>query len=125
MTGDLSAAHKAQDKALDTAYGYRGGKDDAARAAFLFELYQQFVAVLGPPRCAAGVRRPTHEQWRAGKVTLPIDQYGVPLRSLSGRKCRGPLDDAEVAACLCAALAKNPTRWLDADNIWPVSRRVQ
>lgn len=46
MPGDLQDAHKALDKAVDAAYGYRGAKDDAARVAFLFALYQQLVGDL-------------------------------------------------------------------------------
>ncbi|EQD42570.1 DNA methyltransferase [mine drainage metagenome] len=53
MPGDLQDAHKALDKAVDAAYGYRSGKDDmardkndAARVAFLFTLYQQLVGDL-------------------------------------------------------------------------------
>ncbi len=48
MTDDLRAAHRALDKAVDAAYGYRGGKDDAARVAFLFALYQQLAGELTP-----------------------------------------------------------------------------
>ena len=48
MPSDLQDAHKALDKAVDAAYGYRGGKDDAARVAFLFALYQQLVGELTP-----------------------------------------------------------------------------
>ena len=36
----LDKAHVALDKAVDAAYGYKGGKDDASRVAFLFALYQ-------------------------------------------------------------------------------------
>ena len=46
MPGDLQDAHKALDKAVDAVYGYRGTKDDAARVAFLFALYQQLVGDL-------------------------------------------------------------------------------
>ncbi|MHB1799624.1 MAG: class I SAM-dependent DNA methyltransferase [Vulcanimicrobiaceae bacterium] len=48
MPGDLQDAHKALDKAVDAAYSYRGAKDDAARVAFLFALYQQLVGDLIP-----------------------------------------------------------------------------
>ncbi len=40
MPVDLVKAHASLDKAVDAAYGYKGGKDDAARVAFLFALYQ-------------------------------------------------------------------------------------
>ena len=46
MPGDLQDAHKALDKAVDAAYGYRGAKDDASRVAFLFARYQQLVGDL-------------------------------------------------------------------------------
>ncbi|MEI6707053.1 MAG: type IIL restriction-modification enzyme MmeI [Methylococcales bacterium] len=38
--------HNALDKAVDAAYNYKGGKDDAARVAFLFEQYQKLTAPL-------------------------------------------------------------------------------
>ena len=46
MPTDLLKAHNALDKAVDAAYGYKGSKDDAARVAFLFELYQKLTAPL-------------------------------------------------------------------------------
>jgi type I restriction-modification system DNA methylase subunit len=45
MPSDLQDAHRALDKAVDAAYGYRGGKDDAARVAFLFALYAQLTSL--------------------------------------------------------------------------------
>lgn len=36
---DLEKAHADLDKAVDAAYGYKGGKDDASRLQFLFDLY--------------------------------------------------------------------------------------
>lgn len=50
MPPDLLAAHRALDKAVDAAYGYRSGKDDAARVAFLFELYQKLVGLTADKR---------------------------------------------------------------------------
>lgn len=47
MPVDLSKAHQTLDKAVDAAYAYQGGKEDAARVAFLFGLYQQLVAAQG------------------------------------------------------------------------------
>lgn len=41
MPDDLRDAHRALDKAVDAAYGYRGAKDDTARVAFLFARYQE------------------------------------------------------------------------------------
>jgi type I restriction-modification system DNA methylase subunit len=46
MPPNLVKAHNALDKAVDAAYGYKGSKDDAARVAFLFELYQNLTAPL-------------------------------------------------------------------------------
>uniref|UniRef100_E6PW57 site-specific DNA-methyltransferase (adenine-specific) n=1 Tax=mine drainage metagenome TaxID=410659 RepID=E6PW57_9ZZZZ len=46
MPPALRDAHKANDRAVDAAYGYRGGKDDAARVAFLFEVYQRLTSLL-------------------------------------------------------------------------------
>jgi len=43
MPTDLLKAHAQLDKAVDAAYGYKGGKDDAARVAFLFEQYQKLT----------------------------------------------------------------------------------
>jgi hypothetical protein len=45
MPTDLLKAHNALDKAVDAAYGYKGGKDDASRVAFLFEQYQNLLAL--------------------------------------------------------------------------------
>ncbi len=46
MPPELVKAHAAMEKAVDTAYGYKGGKDDAARVAFLFERYQHLTSLL-------------------------------------------------------------------------------
>ena len=40
----LHQAHHALDKAVDAAYGYKGGHDDGSRTAFLFALYQKAAA---------------------------------------------------------------------------------
>jgi hypothetical protein len=45
MPAELQKAHALNDKAVDAAYGYRGGKDDASRAAFLFGLYARLTAL--------------------------------------------------------------------------------
>ncbi|WP_448673539.1 class I SAM-dependent DNA methyltransferase [Pseudoxanthomonas mexicana] len=45
MPDDLRDAHRALDKAVDAAYGYRSGKDDAARVAFLFERYRALAGL--------------------------------------------------------------------------------
>jgi len=46
MPPELVKAHAALDKAVDAAYQYKGGKDDAARVAFLFERYQHLTSLL-------------------------------------------------------------------------------
>jgi len=43
---ELRKAHQAVDKAVDAAYGYKGGKDDAARVAYLFGLYEKYTSLL-------------------------------------------------------------------------------
>ncbi|GAB4396371.1 MAG: N-6 DNA methylase [Rhodoferax sp.] len=48
MPPALVKAHAALDRAVDAAYGCRGGKDDPARVAFLFARYQQLAAPLAP-----------------------------------------------------------------------------
>ena len=50
MPETLLKAHNTLDKAVDAAYGYKGGKDDALRVAFLFEQYQKLIA---PPQVKA------------------------------------------------------------------------
>ncbi|MDD5479699.1 DNA methyltransferase [Rhodoferax sp.] len=46
MPANLTAAHKALDKAVDAAYGTKGLKTDAERVAFLFTLYQHYTSLL-------------------------------------------------------------------------------
>ncbi len=46
MPPELVKAHAALDKAVDAAYQYKGGKEDAARVAFLFERYQALTSLL-------------------------------------------------------------------------------
>ena len=46
MPEELLKAHKKLDAAVDSAYNFKGAKDDAARVAFLFEKYQELVAPL-------------------------------------------------------------------------------
>ena len=46
MPANLSTAHKALDKAVDTAYGKKGLKTDAERVAYLFALYDQYTSLL-------------------------------------------------------------------------------
>jgi hypothetical protein len=55
MPPELVKAHAALDRAVDAAYGYKGGKDDAARVAYLFERYQQLTSLL-PVAKGAGKR---------------------------------------------------------------------
>jgi hypothetical protein len=44
MPANLVKAHNELDKAVDAAYNFTGKKDDAARVAFLFLLYQKLSA---------------------------------------------------------------------------------
>lgn len=46
MPSGLLAAHKALDKAVDKAFGYKGADDDASRVAFLFKLYELATSLL-------------------------------------------------------------------------------
>lgn len=46
MPANLLKTHQALDKAVDAAYGYKGLNTDAARVAFLFELYQKITSFL-------------------------------------------------------------------------------
>ena len=46
MPPGLLKAHKALDKAVDTAYGKRSFKTEAERVAFLFELYREYTSPL-------------------------------------------------------------------------------
>lgn len=46
IPANLLKAHQALDKAVDAAYGYKGANTDAARVAFLFELYQKITSLL-------------------------------------------------------------------------------
>jgi len=57
MPPDLVKAHHTLDKAVDTAYGYKGDATDAARVAFLFGRYQQLTSQL--------LERPVKAQRRA------------------------------------------------------------
>jgi hypothetical protein len=57
MPPELVKAHATLDKAVDAAYQYKGGKDDAARVAFLFERYQQLTSLL-PAMTAKKSRKP-------------------------------------------------------------------
>lgn len=45
MPEALRKAHTQLDKAVDAAYNYKSSKDDAARVAFLFERYQEQLAL--------------------------------------------------------------------------------
>lgn len=46
MPPELHKAHAANDRAVDAAYGYKGDKSDAARVAFLFDLYGKTTSLL-------------------------------------------------------------------------------
>jgi hypothetical protein len=50
MPPGLRRAHAANDRAVDAAYGYKAGKLDAARVAFLFDLYGKLTSLLPADR---------------------------------------------------------------------------
>jgi hypothetical protein len=56
----LVKAHQKLDKAVDMAYGFKGRLDDAARVAFLFDLYQQITsaAALAVPEAPVKTSKP-------------------------------------------------------------------
>ena len=54
MPLELVKAHQANNKAVDKAYGYTGGDDDASRVAYLFKLYSKATSLLP----VAAARRP-------------------------------------------------------------------
>jgi hypothetical protein len=57
MPTDLQDAHRALDKAVDAVYGYRGGKDDANRVAFLFDLYSKLTGLQSASIKRSGKRK--------------------------------------------------------------------
>ena len=46
MPVELIKAHQSNNKAVDEAYGYKGGDDDASRVAFLFKRYEELTSLL-------------------------------------------------------------------------------
>lgn len=46
MPIELVKAHQANNKAVDEAYGYKGGDDEASRVAFLFKRYEELTSLL-------------------------------------------------------------------------------
>jgi len=48
MPDKLRLAHRQLDKAVDAAYGYKAGADDAARVSFLFGLYVKLTQATAP-----------------------------------------------------------------------------
>jgi hypothetical protein len=46
MPPELCKAHEANNRAVDKAYGYKGGNEDASRVAFLFKLYEEITSLL-------------------------------------------------------------------------------
>jgi hypothetical protein len=65
MPPALRKAHQKLDKAVDAAYGYKGARDDAARVAFLFGLYQQLT---GATAVAAPVKSVTPRKSKRAAV---------------------------------------------------------
>ncbi|MEN9461345.1 MAG: hypothetical protein RIS84_1365, partial [Pseudomonadota bacterium] len=59
MPEALQKAHKALDRAVETSYHYKGSNDDAARVAFLFELYQKLASPLVEEKPLPKTRRKT------------------------------------------------------------------
>ena len=57
MPTDLQDAHRALDKAVDAAYGYRSGKDDATRVAYLFEQYNKLTGLQSASTKRPGKRK--------------------------------------------------------------------
>jgi hypothetical protein len=45
MPAALIKAHQRLDRIVDAAYGYKGGKNDAERVAFLFGLYEKYTSL--------------------------------------------------------------------------------
>lgn len=58
MHPELVKAHAALDRAVDAAYGYKGGKDDAPRVKYLFEQYQTITSPLTPEPAPVKKSRP-------------------------------------------------------------------
>ncbi|WP_208491282.1 type IIL restriction-modification enzyme MmeI [Paraburkholderia tropica] len=58
MPPELRRAHQANDRAVDATYGFKGDKSDAARVAFLFELYGKLTSLIQPEE-PVKKRRPT------------------------------------------------------------------
>lgn len=48
MPQKLAMAHKALDRAVDSAYGRKTFASDAERVAFLFQIYQRYTSILPP-----------------------------------------------------------------------------
>ena len=62
MPPELTRAHAKLDKAVDTAYGYKGGANDAERVAFLFDLYQKMLGELTQLAVEKPTKRPRKAQ---------------------------------------------------------------
>ena len=74
MPAELVKAHTALDRAVDTAYAYKGGKDDASRAAYLFAQYQQLATPLAatpPAKRTRAARRPAAPSHQPPSNTTP------------------------------------------------------
>ena len=74
MPAELVKAHTALDRAVDTAYAYKGGKDDASRVAYLFAQYQQLstpLAATPPAKRTRAARRPAAPSHQPPSNTTP------------------------------------------------------
>ncbi|MDR2188690.1 MAG: hypothetical protein LBE62_11695, partial [Azonexus sp.] len=54
MPPELRKAHATNDRAVDAAYNYKGEKTDAARVAFLFDLYGKLTSLLPAEKTKRG-----------------------------------------------------------------------
>ncbi|MBP8746465.1 MAG: class I SAM-dependent DNA methyltransferase [Brachymonas sp.] len=74
MPAELVKAHTALDRAVDAAYAYKGGKDDASRVAYLFAQYQQLATPLAatpPAKRTRAARRPAAPSHQPPSNTTP------------------------------------------------------
>jgi hypothetical protein len=77
MPANIQAAHDAIDAAVDDAYGYVGGDDDAPRVAFLFERYQALTSLF-----LQGTDGPQDEAQEADTTAVKISSKRTVKRYL-------------------------------------------
>jgi len=66
MPLNLRDAHDELDQAIDEAYGYEYGNEDAQRVAFLFRLYQQYTTLLPAEEGTPEPRKSTKAKRKTG-----------------------------------------------------------